>query len=409
MAGRIVVSPMSEERDRVALPLVYVNNLLDAVEKPLIVAERSGNLLLVNSRATKFLETQGHTGSKGLNLFGDVLRADPKQVFSQIESGEHKVELRVESGGLKSAARIQWMPEPDWLVVQFENRAEEAARPDAATQLTVQELLQEREITYRNLLAAYLKLQEVNRQKTVFLASAAHELKTPLAVIKGYYDLLLAGSLGRLTDKQRDILEESKDSCERLVRLVSMFLNYSALESGKLVLQLRENDLRDCLDELSKRWSEAFQRKGVKLEASFDPSIPTFRFDYQKVQQVAANLLDNALKHTPAGGSITLRAVPHFWERRVAAMAPTEERRRFRLPRPNSVEVSVTDSGAGIAAEHHQEIFEDFVRVDRNTSGMGLGLAIAKRLIQAHRGKIWVENAAPSGSKFSFLLPMDQG
>src|SRR3989442_608015 len=136
----------------------------------------------------------------------------------------------------------------------------------------------------RNLLAVYLKLQEVNRQKTVFLASAAHELKTPLAVIKGYYDLLLAGSLGRLTDKQRDILEESKDSCERLVRLVSMFLNYSALESGKLVLQLRENDLRDCLDELSKRWVEAFQRTSVRLDARFEPSIPTFRFDYQKVQ-----------------------------------------------------------------------------------------------------------------------------
>src|SRR3989442_1598949 len=70
-----------------------------------------------------------------------------------------------------------------------------------------------------------------------------------------------------------------------------MFLNYSALESGKLVLQLRENDLRDCLDELSKRWFEAFQRKGVRLEAKIDPSIPTFRFDYQKVQQVAANLI----------------------------------------------------------------------------------------------------------------------
>ncbi len=153
-------------------------------------------------------------------------------------------------------------------------------------QPTVAELLQEREITYRNLLAAYLKLQEVNRQKTVFLASAAHEFKTPLAVIKGYYDLLLTGSLGKLTDKQRDILEESKESCERLVRLVSMFLNYSALESGKLVLQLRENDLRDCLDEIASRWSEGYQRKGVKLESHLDPSIPTFKFDYQKVQQV---------------------------------------------------------------------------------------------------------------------------
>jgi signal transduction histidine kinase len=78
------------------------------------------------------------------------------------------------------------------------------------------------------------------------------------------------------------------------------------------------------------------------------------------------------------------------------------------LPRPNSVEVHVADSGAGIPAEHHQEIFEDFVRVDRNTTGMGLGLAIAKRLIQAHRGKIWVESEPVTGSRFSFLLPMDQ-
>ncbi len=409
MAGRIALPPTSEERNSAVLPLGVVSRLLDTIEEPLMVAERSGNLLLVNTRARQCLGFHGYAEIQELNLFNDILQVDSKKIFGELERGQHEVNLNIEGGEKKSAARIQWMREPDWLVVEIENKSEAHTGPDPATQLTVQELLQEREITYRNLLAAYLKLQEVNRQKTVFLASAAHELKTPLAVIKGYYDLLLAGSLGRLTDKQRDILEESKDSCERLVRLISMFLNYSALESGKLVLQLRENDLRDCLDELSKRWSEAFQRKGVKLDASFDPSIPAFRFDYQKVQQVAANLLDNALKHTPAGGSVTLRAAPHFWERRVASMAPAEERRRFRLPRPNSVEVSVTDSGPGIAAEHHQEIFEDFVRVDRNTSGMGLGLAIAKRLIQAHRGKIWVESESRAGSKFTFLLPMDQG
>jgi signal transduction histidine kinase len=408
MAGRTVLPPRPEERNRAALPFGFVSSLLDKVEKPLIVAERSGDLLLVNSRARQSLETCGHTEISGSNLFNDILRVDAKQIFVQIESGAHEVEFLIEREGKRSKVRIQWLPEPDWVLVELENKSE-AQAPDLATQLTVQELLQEREITYRNLLAAYLKLQEVNRQKTVFLASAAHELKTPLAVIKGYYDLLLAGSLGRLTDKQQDILEESKDSCERLVRLVSMFLNYSALESGKLVLQLRENDLRDCLDELSKRWTEAFQRKGVRLDVSIDASIPTFRFDYQKVQQAAANLLDNSLKHTPAGGSVTLRAAPHFWERRVAALAPVEERRRFRLPRPNSVEVCVADTGPGIAAEHHQEIFEDFVRVDRNTSGMGLGLAIAKRLIQAHRGKIWVESESRSGSRFTFLLPMDQG
>ena len=406
-------SPVTTDSGRIPasgpnLTVAHVRALLETVDKGVVVANLDGRVLMVNARGRKCLEAHGKEETTPLNIFADVLRIDPKTISQRIESGENQIDLQGKTGVKAYRVRIRWMPESDWLAIQFENDEEDENGAESAAQLTVQELLQEREITYRNLLAAYLKLQEVNRQKTVFLASAAHELKTPLAVIKGYYDLLLTGSLGRLSEKQKDILEESKESCERLVRLVSMFLNYSALESGKLVLQLRENDLRDCLAEMASRWSEAFQRKGVKLETMLDPSIPTFRFDYQKVQQAAANLLDNALKHTPSQGTVTLRARPHFWERRVAEIAPVEERRRFRLPRPNSVEVSVTDSGAGIAPEHHQEIFEDFVRVDRNTSGMGLGLAIAKRLIQAHRGKIWVESEQSRGSTFAFLLPMDQ-
>jgi signal transduction histidine kinase len=390
-----------------SLPLGVVQTLLNCVDRGVLVCERTGRIILANLQGRDSLATLGHADYRDMNLFSELLKTPPDSLLTKLEAGSTEVQLEIVSGNAKFLATLQWIPEQEWIILQLEPVM---TRPstDMATQLTVQELLQEREITYRNLLAAYLKLQEVNRQKTVFLASAAHELKTPLAVIKGYYDLLLTGSLGRLTEKQRDILEESKESCERLVRLVSMFLNYSALESGKLVLQLRENDLRDCLDEMAKRWSEAFQRKGVRLDVSIDPSIPTFRFDYQKVQQAAANLLDNSLKHTPAGGIVTLIAKPHFWERRVAEVAPAQERRRFRLPRPNSVEVSVSDSGAGIAPEHHQEIFEDFVRVDRNTSGMGLGLAIAKRLVQAHRGKIWVESEARKGSIFHFLLPIEQ-
>src|SRR5712671_3637590 len=406
MSGTIVTPRRPEQRTPAVFSYGMVNALLETLDAPLFVAARDGRVLLMNSRARKFMQLDPISELGETNVFSDLLGVDGRGVFREIESGKPEVKLEVIRGGIRLAATIKWMPDPDWVAVQLEPVLERPA--DRGTQITVQELLQEREITYRNLLAAYLKLQEVTRQKTVFLASAAHELKAPLAVIKGYYDLLLTNSMGRVTDKQRDILEESKESCERLVRLVSMFLNYSALESGKLVLQLRENDLCDCLDEVAKRWSEAFQRKGVKLEASFDPSIPNFRFDYQKVQQAAANLLDNALKHTPAGGTVTLHAGPHFWERRVAEVAPIQERRRFRLPRPNSVEVSVADSGPGIPAEHHQEIFEDFVRVDRNTTGMGLGLAIAKRLIQAHRGKIWVESEPVGGSRFTFLLPMDQ-
>ena len=400
--------PILESQANETLPVSLLANLLDLLEQPILVSDRSGRILLANARATQRLEFHGFTFDANLNLFSDVLRVHQKVILDQIEGGEHLVDREFGGRSGMVLARIQWLPEGDWLVVRIEDAEERKAVALTSTaQHTVQELLQEREITYRNLLAAYLRLQEVNRQKTVFLASAAHELKTPLAVIKGYYDLLLSGSLGKLTDKQRDILQESKDSSERLVRLVSMFLNYSALESGKLVLHLRENDLRDCLGELATRWHEAFVRKQVRLDATLSGDLPIFKFDYQKVQQTVANLLDNALKHTPAGGHVKLRAELHFWERRSAEELQSVERRRERVQRPNSLKVSVSDTGPGIASEHHQEIFEDFVRVDRTSSGMGLGLAIAKRLVQAHCGKIWVESEPRRGCTFTFLLPMD--
>jgi len=388
------------------LPLNVVAGLADFLDVPILVSDRTGRIVIANKRATEF---GGFSGGAIPNLFEGLLHVDPRVIIDQMERGEREVHLQMDGLAGKARVRIQWLPETDWLMVRLEPY--EAASPGKATdsgnQPTVQTLLREREITYRNLLAAYLRLQEVNRQKTVFLASAAHELKTPLAVIKGYYDLLLSDSLGKLNDKQRDILQESKESCERLVRLVSMFLNYSTLESGKLVLHLRENDMRDCLTELTTRWNEAFQRKHVRMEIFLDPGLPVFKFDYQKVQQTVANLFDNALKHTPAGGSISLHAEPHFWERRGGSEAPPTDRRRQRMENANSVLVSVTDTGTGIATEHHQEIFEDFVRVDRTSSGMGLGLAIAKRLVQAHRGKIWVDSEPRHGCTFTFLLPID--
>lgn len=401
-------SPIFESPANESLSLISLASFLNLLEQPILISDRTGRFLMSNLHGERQLAAHGFAFDPTLNLFTDLLRISPKEIEDRIDGGEQQFDSNFECCSGAMIARIRWLPEADWLVVSMEAKEKPIdAQSGAAPQHTVQQLLQEREITYRNLLAAYLRLQEVNRQKTVFLASAAHELKTPLAVIKGYYDLLLSGSLGKLTDKQRDILQESKESCERLVRLVSMFLNYSALESGKLVLHLRENDLRDCLGELATRWHEAFVRKQVRLDSRMSSDLPIFKFDYQKVQQTVANLLDNALKHTPAGGNVHLRAEIHFWERRSAEEIQSTDRRRERIQEPNSIKVSVSDSGPGIASEHHQEIFEDFVRVDRSSSGMGLGLAIAKRLVQAHRGKIWVDSEPRRGCTFTFLLPID--
>lgn len=383
-----------------------MSSLLDALDKPLLVTDRSGRVLFANLHAQNSVQWDVVENGAQPNLFRDVLHVDARGLFGQLEGGEQEVNLQIQCGGAPARARIRWLPEPDWLVIFAEPAPNEAPADQDQMRQTVHDLLQEREITYRNLLAAYLRLQEVNRQKTVFLGSAAHELKTPLAVMKGYYDLLLSGSLGNLSEKQRDILQESKHSCDRLVRLVSTFLNYTALESGKLVLQFQDNDIRDCVNDMAVRWKEAFRRANVNLEVILDEKLPAFKFDYPKIQQCVTNLVDNALKHTPAGGKVTLQVQTQFWERRISPITPTKERRAGKRPQPNSVLVSVTDTGVGIAAEFHQEIFEDFVRVDPSSSGMGLGLAITKRLIQAHHGKIWVDSEPGRGSSFKFLLPM---
>jgi signal transduction histidine kinase len=397
----------AEQQSPAATVFGVMASLLDSMDRPLLVSDRVGTILFANVHAQDRLGAHGFPSADRINLFHDLLQAEAREVIGQLESGEQEISLQVARPGFETRVRVRWLPEPDWLVTFIEPNGNAAPAGEVEMRQTVQDLMQEREITYRNLLAAYLRLQEVNRQKTVFLASAAHELKTPLAVMKGYYDLLLSGSLGRLSDKQREILEESKDSCDRLVRVVSMFLNYSALESGKLVLQLRENDLRACVNDVVLRWKDSFQKAKVRLDTHVAKVLPTLSFDYPKLQQCIANLVDNALKHTPPNGCVTVKVDPHFWERRTAEVAPRAERRRARGGDVNSVLVSVADTGVGIAAEYHQEIFEEFVRVDPSSSGMGLGLAITKRLIQAHRGKIWVDSIPGSGSKFSFILPVN--
>ena len=244
-------SAATEKRASNQVDFQLVASLLDALDRPLLVSDRAGLVLFTNLHAQNALKALAWNAKPDPNLFRDILNADGKNVLTQLERGKQDVMLPIESSQGKSLARVRWLPEPDWLAVYIEPYPEEAAADEAQMRQTVQELMQEREITYRNLLAAYLRLQEANRQKTVLLGSAAHELKTPLAVMKGYYDFCFRVRSESCSERQQEILRESKESCDRLVRLVSMFLNYSALESGKLVLQLCENDLRDCVNDLS--------------------------------------------------------------------------------------------------------------------------------------------------------------
>lgn len=263
---------------------------------------------------------------------------------------------------------------------------------------------------YVDLLNNFQRLQEENHRRTVALGTAAHQLKTPLAIISGYIELMLTKKPGAINERQQQILQESQINCTRLRQYIEDFLSYSALETGKLALKYGANDLNACLSELYSYWLSSFQKKGVALYLPAHSLVPTFAFDYDKLQHVVSNLLENALKFTPVGGTVWLTTEPHRWERRSQQETRfTHDRRRAPLDSPNAVRVSVSDTGPGIAAEYLQEIFDDFVKLPQAgdpVGGMGLGLAIARRLVQAHNGKIWAESELGSGSTFSFLLPL---
>ena len=258
-----------------------------------------------------------------------------------------------------------------------------------------------------NLLAEYTELRERYQRTTNALASAAHDLKTPLSILNGYVELLHSEKLGPLSQRQREVLEDMRDSGKRLQQFIQDFLTYSTIETGGLRMQFEVGNLNDCLSGVCRLWSNRFQQKGIASYFLANDKLPVFPFDAPKVERIISNLLENSFKFTPQAGTVWLHAEPYMWERRTASLPSASERRRQSVSHPNSVKVSVSDTGPGIPAEFHLEVFDDFFRLPGNKSqdGMGLGLAIARRLVQAMGGKIWVESDPGAGSKFSFLIP----
>jgi signal transduction histidine kinase len=260
-----------------------------------------------------------------------------------------------------------------------------------------------------DLLQNYRQLCERFQRTTNALASAAHDLKTPLAILNGYVELLQSEKLGPLNDRQRDVIGDMQASGQRLQHFIQDFLSYTVLETGELRMQYESSDINASLSEVCRLWSHRFQEKGLALYFLANEKLPEFPFDSAKIQRVISNLLENASKFTPTGGTVWLHAEPYMWERRTASQPGMEkERRRQPLSVPNAVKVSVSDTGPGIPPEYHLEVFDDFFRLPSNeqSDGMGLGLAIARRLVNGMGGKLWVESEPGAGCKFSFLVPL---
>lgn len=254
--------------------------------------------------------------------------------------------------------------------------------------------------------AALARVAELHQHTAKALAGAAHDFSTPLAIIAGYVDLLKKERLGPVSDRQMNVYGEIQASIVRLTNLVQDFLLFSQFETGGFRILPEQGDVVACVAETVDLWRSRFAHRHVTLQTIDADQVAPFPFDQRRVQRVLSNLLDNALRHTGKDGAVWVRVEPVFWERRNPESRPAiVERRRGSVTAPNAARISVIDNGPGIAAEYHQEIFEDFFRLDDTSEGVGLGLGIVRRIVEAHRGKVWVESQPGAGATFCFNLP----
>ncbi len=239
---------------------------------------------------------------------------------------------------------------------------------------------------FRELEEKSRQLETASRHKSEFLANMSHELRTPLNAIIGFSEVLAERLFGDVNDKQAEYLADIVASGRHLLALINDILDLSKIEAGRMELDLSDFALAAAVGNTLALVRERAQRRGIALASDVDPAIGTIRADERKVKQVLLNLLSNALKFTPEGGSIAVRA---------AAAG-------------GMVAVAVSDTGVGIAPEDQAAVFEEFRQVGaaaRKVEGTGLGLAITRRFVELHGGTIRVESEPGKGSTFTFTLP----
>ncbi len=234
---------------------------------------------------------------------------------------------------------------------------------------------------------ARVELEIVSGHKSAFLANMSHELRTPLNAIIGFSDVLEEGMAGDLSERQREYIADIRTSGRHLLSLINDVLDIAKVEAGHYEVEPSRFELGEVLSSWIRVITERAESAGVEIELSVAPDVGWIDADERKIRQVVFNLLSNAVKFTPRGGRIELKA----------------------QSTGDEVEVTVSDTGMGISAEDQMRIFEEFTRARTpevgEQEGTGLGLPLAKRFVELHGGRIWVQSVVGAGSTFGFRIP----
>ncbi len=253
---------------------------------------------------------------------------------------------------------------------------------------------------------AYDRLKELDRLKSNFLATVSHELRTPLTSIIGYSEMLVEGIAGSMSGEQTEFVRTIHEKGEQLLELISGLLDLSKLESGTLAIRKSDVAVDQLISDIMQTVSPAARKRGVFVTSDLDAGLPRLWADSTRLRQIFLNLTDNALKFTPQGGRVVISGKLTTMD----VEPDDEEGGLVLLPRKQpAIEVRVADTGIGLPDNEKTKVFDAFYQVDssstRQVGGTGLGLSIVKRLVEAHDGRVFIEDNHPKGCIFVVIIP----
>jgi len=338
---------------------------IDSIPYPVLVLSAQRGLLAVNEAGRSLLAVEmGGAGGDPLARVGDEVRRAVETVRDHVLGGRGPYVPR----GFEEAVRMPATPQDRWLLPRAK-----AVFGDDGGVVGVTVVLQD-----------VTRLRRFDELKNDLVATVAHEFRTPLTSLHMAIHLCLEERAGPVTEKQLDLLHAARQDCERLQGITDDILDLARLQAGKTGTERQPEDPRLIAREAVDAHRGLAHEAGIELACEIAEPLPDVACDREAIQRVLTNLVTNALRHTARGGSV-----------RVVAR-----------PQPGAVRFEVADSGEGIAPEHQERIFERFYRVPGGQrSGAGLGLAIAREVVQRHGGAIGVESTVGSGSTFWFMLP----
>ncbi len=296
---------------------------------------------------------------------------------------------KIGSGALDQRIEIASNDELGALADEFNRMAAQLQESYASLEQKVEERTRELEKALGELDEKSRELEAASLHKSEFLANMSHELRTPLNAILGFSQVLREGIVGQVNEKQAEYLEDILSSGNHLLSLINDVLDLSKVEAGQVELEVAPFLLPESLERGVVMVRERALKDGVQVTLAPNPEVDLVEGDERRIRQVIFNLLSNAVKFTPAGGAVDVRAMKVNGE----------------------VRISVADTGPGIAVEDLERIFEEFQQTDagmEQREGTGLGLALSKRLVELHGGRIWVDSELGKGSTFVFTLPTKQ-